>query len=305
MRKNEEIYVNRQYKDRLFKFIFRAKKDLLELYNAVNDTNYTDPEEMEINTLEDVVYMGMKNDTSFLIKDVLNLYEHQSTFSPNLPLRGLFYFTKLYQRIVGNQKDIYSSRIIELPYPQFIVFYNGTKEEPERQVLQLNTAYPPGFDKENAALQCRAVVININLGYNSSIMNKCKRLEEYAQFIAIIRGYLEKKYSIEEAVTVAMDECIKKGILEEILRNHREEVRSMVLTEYDEQAHIKNEREIAHEEGRRVGHEEGRRVGHEEGEERVLRLMKLLVETERASEISRVTVDEEYRKQLYEEFQID
>ena len=98
--------INRQYKDRLFKRIFRDKKDLLELYNAMNDTNYSNPEEIEVNTLEGVVYMGMKNDVSFLFTEVLNLYEHQSTFNPNLPLRGLLYFAKLYQKIIGPRKDL-------------------------------------------------------------------------------------------------------------------------------------------------------------------------------------------------------
>lgn len=294
MGKKRKNHVNRQYKDRLFKFIFRKKEDLLDLYNAVNDTNYTNPEDMDINTLEDVVYMGMKNDASFLIKNVLNLYEHQSTFSPNLPLRGLFYFSKLYQKIVANRGDIYSSRIIELPFPQFIVFYNGTKEEPERQLLELNAAYPKGGDKENAALQCRAVVLNINLGYNADIMKKCRKLEEYARFVEIIRRYLEERCSIEEAVSEAMDECIRKGILEEILRNHREEVQSMVLTEYDEQAHIKNEREIALEEGRAEGRAEGVDVA--------MRLMQRLLEEGRTEEVKRITTDAEYRKKLFEEY---
>ena len=108
----QEVYVNRQYKDRLFKFVFKEKEDLLQLYNAINGTDYNNPEDIEVNTLEDVIYMGMKNDISFLLTDVLNLYEHQSTFSPNLPLRGLFYFSRLYQKTVRNQTDLYSSKII-------------------------------------------------------------------------------------------------------------------------------------------------------------------------------------------------
>ena len=108
-----EVFVNRQYKDRLFKFIFKEKEDLLQLYNAINGTNYNNPEDIEVNTLEDVIYMGMKNDISFLLTDVLNLYEHQSTFSPNLPLRGLFYFSRLYQKIMGNEKKIYSAKLID------------------------------------------------------------------------------------------------------------------------------------------------------------------------------------------------
>lgn len=296
MEENREGCVNRQYKDRLFKLIFKEKEDLLQLYNAINNTKYSNVEDIEVNTLEDVVYMGMKNDVSFLIKDVLNLYEHQSTFSPNLPLRGLLYFARLYQKIVGNKQDLYSSKMIELPYPQFIVFYNGTKEEPEQQVLELNAAFPNGSDKENAALQCSAVVLNINLGYNSDIMRRCKKLEEYALFIALIREYLEARCTIEDAVSKAMDECIDKGILENVLRNHREEVRSMILTEYDEQAHIKNEREIALEEGRAEGRAEG---------EKTLKLIKALLESGRTQDAMRATEDEECRKLLYKELGVD
>ena len=241
--------INRQYKDRLFKLVFKEKEDLLQLYNAINGNDYNNPDDIEVNTLDDVVYMGMKNDISFLLTDILNLYEHQSTFNPNLPLRGLFYFTRLYQKIVGNEKKIYNTKLIELPYPQFVVFYNGTMKEPERQVLELSDSFPKWINKEKAALDCKAVVLNINLGYNKEVMEKCKKLKEYAQYIARVRKYLDAKYDIETAITKATDECIAEGILEQILRNNREEVRSMLLTQYDEQAHIEYEKELSFEEG--------------------------------------------------------
>ena len=292
MGEENTTYVNRQYKDRLFTLIFRDKRDLLQLYNALNNTDYSNTEDIEVNTLEDVIYMGMKNDVSFLFTDVLNLYEHQSTFSPNLPLRGLLYFARLYQKIVKHHKDIYSSKIIKLPYPQFVVFYNGTEEEPERQVLELGDAFPAWSKKENAALECRAVVLNINLGYNASILDKCKKLKEYAQFIAQVRVFLGEGYDSSMAIGKAIDVCIDKGILEEILRNHREEVHSMLLTEYDEQAHIKNEREIALEKGR------------EEGEKRLAKLVQILLDGGRNDDLNRAMADENYRKQLFEEFKL-
>ncbi len=245
----ERSRINREYKDRLFKLIFKEKKDLLELYNAVNNTSYSNPEEVEINSIEDAIYMGMKNDISFLVKNVLNLYEHQSTFSPNLPLRGLLYFADLYRKIIGSGKDLYSSKRISLPYPSFIVFYNGTKKEPERQILELHGAFPEGFAQQDAALQCRALVLNINLGCNQALMEKCHRLKEYAQFISKVRKFLDAGEAIQDAVNLAVDSCIVKNILADILKNHREEVCSMLLYEYDEQAHIENEREIAREEG--------------------------------------------------------
>ena len=214
-----KIQVNRQYKDRLFKLVFSNKEDLLDLYNAINDTNYS------------------------------NLYEHQSTFSLNLPLRGLIYFARLYQKMIENEKRLYSGKLIKLPYLQFIVFYNGTMEEPERQVLELSNAFPNWSNKENAALNCKAIVLNINLGYNKKVMEKCKKLKEYAQYIARVREYLDANCDIETAIDKATDECIAESILEQILRNNRGEVRSMLLTQYDEQAHIEYEKELSFEEG--------------------------------------------------------
>ena len=82
---------NRMYKATVFAMLFEDKKRLLELYNAISGKHYTDPDMLEINTLENAIYMAVKNDISFLIDARLSLYEHQSTYSPNLPLRFLVY----------------------------------------------------------------------------------------------------------------------------------------------------------------------------------------------------------------------
>lgn len=76
----------RDYKDSVFRMLFRDRTNLLSLYNAVNQTSYTDPEELAVITLENAVYMNMKNDVAFLMDFRLNLYEHQSTWNPNMPL---------------------------------------------------------------------------------------------------------------------------------------------------------------------------------------------------------------------------
>jgi len=288
----QEFYVNKQYKDRLFKYIFKEKEDLLQLYNAINGTNYDNSEDIEVNTLEDVIYMGMKNDISFLLTDVLNLYEHQSTFSPNLPLRGLFYFSRLYQKIIGNEKKIYSGKLIKLPYPQFVVFYNGTTEEPERQILELSDAFPSWSQKEDAALNCKAVVLNINLGYNKEVMEKCKKLKEYAQYVTRVRAFLDAGFDIETAIDKATDECIAEGVLEQILRDNRGEVRSMLLTQYDEQAHIEYEKELSFEEGQKA-----ERV-------RFAKLCQLLENKGRDADIKKALYDDEYCETLYKEFSL-
>lgn len=249
MEQTQKIHVNREYKDRLFKLIFREKKDLLELYNAINDTAYDNPEDIEINTLEDVVYIGMKNDLSFLVKDVMNLYEHQSTFSPNFPLRGLFYFADLYRKLVGNHKDLYSSRLIELPTPQFVIFYNGTRKEQERQILSLSDAYVKKEPGLVPSLECTAIVLNINYGSNTELLKRCTKLREYSQFVGKVKEKLAGKMRIESAIDAAVEECIKEGILADILKSNREEVMNTLLTEYNEELHLRCEREIAREDG--------------------------------------------------------
>lgn len=85
---NNYISVNREQKSRLFCFIFGSEENrnhLLSLYNAVNNTNYTNVEDVKITTLEDIIYIHMKNDVSFIFDSNMNLYEHQSTFNPNMP----------------------------------------------------------------------------------------------------------------------------------------------------------------------------------------------------------------------------
>lgn len=309
---DERNNVNREYKDRLFKLIFREKEDLLQLYNAINGTNYNNPEDLEINTLEDAVYMGMKNDISFLVKGVLSLYEHQSTYSPNLPLRGLFYFADLYRKMMsGGDKDLYSSKQIKLPFPQFVVFYNGTRLQPERQVFHLHSAFPKGMNREIAAIDCHAVVLNINYGQNREIMRKCRKLEEYSKFIGKVRENTSNKMSIKDAVDHAVEECINEGILEKILRENREEVCSMLLSEYDEQAHIESEKKIAREEGRQEGIQEGIRegiikgkeAGLQAGEDLLARLVACLQHDGRFQDMERLS-DAETRKRLYQEYNL-
>ena len=116
---------------------FHDKRDLLSLYNAVNGTDYQDPEDLEINTLENVIYLKMKNDLSFLVGASMNLYEHQSTWNPNMPLRGLLYFAELYERYINSKGYRLSGNTrIPLPFPNYIVFYNGLEREAEREYLR-------------------------------------------------------------------------------------------------------------------------------------------------------------------------
>ena len=246
--------VNKKYKDRLFRLIFHEKEDLLELYNAINGSDYTTVEDLEITTIEDVVYMGMKNDISFIIYDFLNLYEHQSTYSPNMPIRGFLYLSDLYRTYVEKHKlNLYGSKQIHLPFPQYIIFYNGKKEEPDRHELCLSDAFEKVKDEHTPCVECRARLLNINWGHNKELLEKCRKLKEYSQFVARIRNRLEEGEPLIETVEIIVDECIQEGILADILSKNRAEVCNVILTEYDAESHIAMEKEWSKEEGKAEG----------------------------------------------------
>ena len=140
-RKNPAIPApNRIYKARIFEMVFSDKKELLALYNAVNKTQYDDPEQLEINTLKNAIYMSMHNDVSFIIDSRLSLYEHQSTYSPNLPLRYLFYVSDIYAGMTKDE-NLYGQKVVNIPLPRFLIFYNGIDPYPEQMVLKLSDLY--------------------------------------------------------------------------------------------------------------------------------------------------------------------
>ena len=260
-KQTEEKSVKRDYKSRMFTMIFRDKKELLQLYNAVGQRNYEDPELLTINTLENAIYMSMQNDLSFIIDSRLSLYEHQSTYNPNLPLRFLLYLSDLYEKMIVG-KNVYGTKIIQIPAPKFIVFYNGKEERPEKEVIKLSEAYM--VKDEEVSLELSVDVLNVNVGHNKELLRACKTLGDYAEYVHRVREYA-KEMSIEEAVDRAIDECIREGILKEFLERNRAEARAMSIYEYDQEEHIRLEREDAFEDGRKVGKEEGREEGREEG----------------------------------------
>ncbi|MDD3252376.1 MAG: hypothetical protein PHV18_07445 [Lachnospiraceae bacterium] len=256
---------NRKYKDSLFRLIFSDKKKLLNLYNAMNQTEYTDEGMLEIRTIDDALYMGMKNDISFLIDEEMNLYEAQSTDNPNMALRGLFYLSRLYESYVNqNQLDIYSSVQLKLPMPRYIVFYNGSKWKGETKKLRLSNSFQRSVKEQasekeaEASLECIATVININITHQTELMTSCRELYEYAYIIAEIRSRLEQGVTLLAAIDSAIENCIKENVLKEFLLKHRGEVCQVILGEYDEKLHIKNEREIAKAEGIAEGIAEGK-----------------------------------------------
>lgn len=245
------MQVQRNYKDTIFRMLFKEKENLLSLYNALNETDYTDVDMLEITTLENAVYMNYKNDVSFVFDFQLMLYEHQSTVNPNMPIRDLFYVTKVLQRLTRDA-NLYSRTLIKIPTPRFVVFYNGTGLQPKQQILRLSDAFEKKVEKPE--LELWVTVYNINWGHNPELMKGCHLLKEYAEYVNRVRNYAEEM-PFPEAVERAVDECIREGILAEFLAKNRAEAIEMSIFEYDEEKHLKSEREEAY----KMGHEDGER----------------------------------------------
>ena len=249
MAHKKQLTTNRNYKDTIFRMLFSDRKNLLSLYNAVSGAHYEDPEKLEIVTLENAIYMGMKNDLAFIIDTDLFLYEHQSTYNPNMPLRDLFYISSEYQKLV-DKRSLYSSLLQKIPAPQFIVFYNGTEKEKDSWVNHLSEAF------ENLSgdpkLELEVLTININEGHNPELMEQCQTLREYAQYVACVRRYA-REFELNEAVKLAVDECIRNNILSEFLRANKSEVISMSIFEYDKEEEERKLRKAEYEAGAAAG----------------------------------------------------
>ena len=257
----EKLHVVRDQKDTVFRMLFREKKELLELYNALNDSAYNSPEDLTICTLENAIYMNFKNDISFLLDSEMNLYEHQGSYNPNMPLRDLVYIAKQLEKYTRDE-TIYSSTLVKIPVPRFVVFYNGTDGQPERQILRLSDA----FEKETAEpeLELKVLMLNINFGHNKELMDKCRTLREYSQYVDRVRKYA-KRMRIEEAVERAVTECTREGILADFLSSQRAEVIAVSIFEYNEEEEMRKIRASEYKNGKEDGIAQGIKQGIEQG----------------------------------------
>ena len=282
---------NRKYKDTVFRLLFNSdKRALLELYNALNNSSYDDPDDLIVNTLDNAIFMGMHNDLSFIIDTHLNIYEHQSTDCPNIPLRCLFYVSNLYSQLI-DENTIYGTSVIKIPEPHFVVFYNGTDPLPEKMTYKLSDMYED--ISEALALELTVTVLNINQGMNDSLMKSCKKLYEYSLYVSLVRQYAEKM-PIAKAVACAIDYCIEHDILKDFLLKERKAVAMYSLYEYNQAGHMKVVRD--------EGIQQGIAIGEEKGIKNTTALFSWLKKNNRQEDIIRAIDDEKYLKELFKEF---
>ena len=233
--------MNDEYKDRVFKYLFGNPENrewTLALYNAVNGSSYENAEEIEYNTIEDAVYLGMRNDVSFIIVNELHLWEHQSTYNPNMPMRFLLYAAKLYEKYIAESDYYpYSSVLQPAPRPKCICFYNGTANQPERKILRLSEAFGGECD-----IEVLVTMLNINYGKNRELMEACEPLSEYAWLVEAIRRNQKVMRNLEAAIDAAIEEMPDEFVIKRFLLQNKAEVKGMFLTEYDQEKVLSQQR---------------------------------------------------------------
>ena len=238
-----------QYKDRLFNFIFGSEENkawTLSLYNAINDSNYTDPNAIEIATIREIMYLGMRNDVAFFITEEMNLYEHQATYNPNMPLRLMQYAGNLYEKYIIERKlNKYGKALIKLPAPKLVVFYNGTDEQEDETILKLSDSFPEGADFD---IEVKVRMLNVNYGRNRKLLEACKPLGEYTWIVREVRKNKARE-ELDSAIDRAITDMPDDFVIKPFLMAHRAEVKGMLFTEYKEEEAM----EMFKEEGRVEG----------------------------------------------------
>lgn len=233
-----------KYKDNVFCMLYRNKKNLLELYNALNNSNYTNVDDLQVTTLNGGSYMKYKNDASFVLNMSLYMFEQQSSRNDNMPLRFLHYLSDVYREMFSNDL-LHRRAMIKIPVPYFVTFYNG-REKWNDDELTLAKMFERNV--ENPKVNLKVDVIDIN--GDAEILNKCTSLRGYMTFVEKVRHKTDvEKLDVKEAVTEAMDECIDEDILVDFFEEHREEVVEVSIYDYDEEKVRKTLADEAREEG--------------------------------------------------------
>ena len=282
--------INREYRDRLFKFIFgnEENKDwTISLYNALRwpDSKPADADSITFNTIEDVLYMGMKNDVSFLVGDCITFFEQQAKYNPNMPMRFFIYAAMVYQKYIQNKENafnMYSPTLQRAPSPRCVCFYNGNSEIEDRTVLKLSDAFNGKSD-----IEVNVTLLNINYGRNRELLDRCKPLKEYSWFTTTVMRKQKDGIELEKAIDETLDEMPDDFVIKKFLIANKAEVRSMCLTEFNEEKFKARERA----EGRAEGKAEGRL------DMLVNLVRKGLLSEDNAAAEAKMTVDE-FRKQM-------
>ncbi|MBR1391908.1 MAG: hypothetical protein IJ567_10830 [Lachnospiraceae bacterium] len=256
---------NREYKSDVFCMLMDTPEYALEVYNALNNTHYNNPEDVQVTKLESSFSLSIRNDASFIIDATINLYEHQSSYCPNMPLRNLLYFSDLIRDYVKDT-NLYRRTLVKIPTPHFVVFYNGMEPRPDIEIMYLSSAFMHTTDEPELELKC--TTYNINMSHNHALLENCPVLKNYMIFIDMVRNAIRTGMPLNTAIEQAIDFCIQNHILEDFFRARKTEVTKAMTLDYTIERQLelnKLEYESHREEWMNEARSEGLITGRNEG----------------------------------------
>ncbi len=254
MEKTSRQVSNSEHKSSAFTTYFSNPENAAKLYAALEGIEVS-PDEIRFATLQGVLFLARKNDLAFTVKNkILVISEHQSTVNNNMPLRDVIYYGRTAEKLV-EPENMYRTSLIKIPTPEFYVFYNGIANYPEEKILKLSDAYIENRDEP--MLELKVKVINVNLPVNHPLLERCRPMYEYSWFIQRIRDHIAESMGRDEAITQAILDCEREGIMVEFLKEHGTEAVNMLFTEFNMEDALRVRGEECFEEGKQEGLKEG------------------------------------------------
>ena len=282
-------HANRNYRDSVFSLYLSEPERLIEVYNAVANTDYPPDTQVEINTLTDVLYKNQINDLSFVLDNqIVVLIEHQSTINENMALRLFLYSARVYEKIT-KQKPLYKRKRVKIPVPRFIVLYNGNEPYPEYGEQKLSDSFI--FQQVNPQLELKIDIYNINYEVNAEIVKRSKSLAEYSRFIGLIKMNLADGLTLEEAIKQAIEYGMKHDIMKEFLETHGTEVANMLLSGWNMDEALAVSKEEGYEDGFEDGFEDGKEMGEMKKQYEMIRKFSQINTPEQIAEILQLPLE--------------
>ena len=249
---------NRIYKDSLFKHVFaneKYKQFTLDLYNTLNQTNYTDPDAIEFITLEDVFYINVKNDAGFIIFNNMVLMEDQSTDNRNMPFRFLIYAAEEYKRMMADRNlNPAKNEDLKLPGAVCVMFYSGKKKYEDGEMLKFsNIVY--------GRTTIEVGVLVYNIGERIDTLKGCPAAVSYARITTDIHRKYKEGMSLNEAVDEVLGNLDVNDVLYPLIHAEYEAVKEMIGLQYT----VEEFKKDCYEDGVKVGRKKGRAEGRDEG----------------------------------------
>ena len=224
---NETRKANREYQDSMFRALFSDKESAIELYNAIEGTDYGPDTEIKFVTLENVAYVNVKNDLGFEIADrLVVLMEHQSTINYNMPARQLQYVAEVFKRALEKQ-SLFKKKRVPLLTPEFYVIYTGVADWNEKE-LRLSDSFIFEPPENSLELVVKVIDVRYNKEAAKDILSRSAKLHGYSLLLSYIKGYLREGETLDQAMELAVDRCIEEDVLRDFLIEHRKEARGML-----------------------------------------------------------------------------